>query len=162
MVTVPKAVTATAATFKQRKCYFYIKKRQASLKPLIPIKYKLLLNYKEAITVLGKVLFKQTQKETSVILNISTEVNIINQQFTMECNFKIFNTELPTYSQLNKTQAHYYKAYKVPLKIKNSQGKIKEVTLICYRMANTSPTVTLGMLRLKKAQLLINCKVKAW
>ena len=96
------------------------------------------------------------------MLNISAEVNIVNQRFAIECNFKILDVELPTYSQLNKTQAHCYKAYKVPLKIKDSQGKIREVTLICYRIANASPTITLGMLGLKKARLLINCEAKAW
>ena len=85
------------------------------------------------------------------MLNINTKVNIIDQQFAIECNFKTLNVKLPTYSWLNKTQAHCYKAYKVPLKIKDSQGKIREVTLIYYRMANISPTVTLGMLGLKKA-----------
>ena len=85
------------------------------------------------------------------MLNISAEVNIVNQQFAMECNFKTLDIELPTYSQLNKTQAHYYKAYKVLLRMKNSWGKIREVTLICYRMANISPTITLGILGLKKA-----------
>jgi len=35
--------------------------------------------------------------------------------------------------------------------MKNSWGKIREVTLICYRMANISPTITLGILGLKKA-----------
>ena len=94
------------------------------------------------------------------MLNIGTEVNIINQQFAMEYNFKTLNTELPTYSQLNKTQVHYYKAYKVPLRIKDSQGKIKKVTFIYYKIADASPTVTLGILGLKKARLLINCKVK--
>jgi hypothetical protein len=68
------------------------------LKPFTPIGYKLLLDHKEAITVLNKVLSKQTWKETLVMLNISTKVNIVNQQFAMECNFKIFNIELPTYS----------------------------------------------------------------
>ena len=96
------------------------------------------------------------------MLNISTKVNIVNQRFAIECNFKILDAELPTYSQLNKTQAYYYKAYKVPLKIKNSQGKIREVTLIYYRIANVSPSITIGMPGLKKAQLLINCKAKAW
>ena len=85
------------------------------------------------------------------MLNISAKVNIVNQQFTIEYNFKILDAELPTYSQLNKTQVYYYKAYKVLLRIKNSQGKIREVTLIYYRMANASPTVTLGILGLKKA-----------
>ena len=141
--------------------HLYIRKRQAPLEPLISIGCKLLLNYKEAITVLGEVLSKQTQKETLVILNISTEVNIINQRFTIKYNFKILNIELPTYSQLNKIQAYYYKAYKVLLRIKDSWGRIREVTLICYKMANVSPTVTLSILRLKKARLFINCKVKA-
>ena len=95
------------------------------------------------------------------MLNISAEVNIVNQRFTIECNFKTLDVELSTYSQLNKTQVYYYKAYKVLLRIKNSQGKIREVTLIYYKMANISPTITLGMLGLKKAQLLINYKVKA-
>jgi hypothetical protein len=35
-----------------------------------------------------------------------------------------------------------------------------EVTLIYYRIANASPTVTLGIPGLKKARLLINYKVK--
>ena len=96
------------------------------------------------------------------MLNIGTKVNIVNQRFAMECNFKTLDAELPTYSQLNKTQAHYYKAYKVPLRIKDSWGKIREVTLICYKMANASPTITLGIPGLKKARLLIDCKVKAW
>ena len=95
------------------------------------------------------------------MLDIGAEVNIVNQRFAIECNFKRLDIELPTYSQLNKTQVYYYKAYKVLLKIKDSWGKIREVTLICYRMANASPTVTLGMLGLKKARLLINYKVKA-
>ena len=95
------------------------------------------------------------------MLNISTKVNIINQQFTIKYNFKILNTELPIYFQLNKTQAHCYKAYKVLLRIKDSWGRIREVTFICYKIANISPTVTLGMLGLKKARLLINYKVKA-
>ena len=95
------------------------------------------------------------------MLNISAKVNIVNQRFTIECNFKTLDVELPTYSQLNKTQVYYYKAYKVLLRIKNSQGKIREVTLICYRIANVSPTITLGMPGLKKARLLINYKVKA-
>ena len=94
------------------------------------------------------------------MLNINTKVNIVNQQFTIECNFKIFYMELLTYFQLNKNQAYYYKAYKVLLKIKNSQGRIREVAFIYYKIANISPTVTLGMLGLKKAQLLINCKAK--
>ena len=85
------------------------------------------------------------------MLNIGAEVNIVNQQFAIEYNFKILDVELPTYSQLNKTQVYCYKAYKVLLRIKDNQGKLREVTLICYRIANTSPTVTLGMLGLKKA-----------
>ena len=96
------------------------------------------------------------------MLNISAKVNIVNQQFAIKCNLKTLDVELPIYSQLNKTQAYYYKAYKVLLRIKDSQGKIREVTLICYRMANASPTITLGIPGLKKAQLLINYKVKAW
>ena len=57
---MPRAVTATAAAFKQYKCHLYIRKRQALLKPLTPIGCKLPLNYKEAITILGKILSKQT------------------------------------------------------------------------------------------------------
>ena len=78
------------------------------------------------------------------MLNLGAKVNIINQQFIIECNFT-------TYSQLNKTQAYYYKAYNILLRIKNSQDGIREVTLICYKMANASPTITLGILGLKKA-----------
>ena len=85
------------------------------------------------------------------MLNISTKVNIVNQRFTIEYNFKILDIELPIYSQLNKTQVYYYKAYKVLLRIKNSQGKIREGTLIYYRIVNISSTITLGILRLKKA-----------
>ena len=96
------------------------------------------------------------------MLNIGAKVNIVNQRFAMECNFKILDVELPTYSQLNKTQAYCYKAYKVPLRIKNSQGRIRKVTLICYRMADASPSITIGMLGLKKARLFINYKAKAW
>ena len=95
------------------------------------------------------------------MLNLNIKVNVINQRFAIKYNFKIFNTELPIYFQLNKIQVYYYKAYKVPLRIKNSQGKIRKVTPIYYKMANISPTVTLNILKLKKAQLLINCKVKA-
>ena len=95
------------------------------------------------------------------MLNIGTKVNIVNQQFAIEYNFKILDVELPTYSQLNKTQVYCYKAYKVLLRIKDSQGKIREVTFVYYRIANVSPTITLGMLGLKKARLLINYKAKA-
>ena len=58
MATVPKAVIAIAAAFKQRERHLYIKKRQVPLKPLTLIGYRLPLDYKEAITVSGKVLFK--------------------------------------------------------------------------------------------------------
>ena len=58
------------------------------LEPLTPIWCKLLLDYKEAITILNKVLSKQTWKETLVILNIGTKVNIVNQRFAIKCNFK--------------------------------------------------------------------------
>ena len=85
------------------------------------------------------------------MLDIGAEVNIINQRFTIEYNFKTLDVELPTYSQLNKTQVYYYKAYKVLLRIKDSQGRIKEVTLIYYRIANVSPSITIGILGLKKA-----------
>ena len=95
------------------------------------------------------------------MLNISAKINMVNQRFIIEYNFKILNIELPTYFWLNKTQVYCYKAYKVLLRIKDSWGKIREVTLICYRMANASPIITLGILGLKKAQLLINYKVKA-
>ena len=84
------------------------------------------------------------------MLNIGAEVNIVNQRFAIECNFKTLDVELPTYSQLNKTQVYYYKAYKVLLRIKDSWGKIREVTLICYRMANASPTITLGYAGIKE------------
>ena len=84
------------------------------------------------------------------MLNISTKVNIINQRFTIKYNFKIFNIELPTYFQLNKTQAYCYKAYKVLLRIKDNWGRIREVTLIYYKIADASPTVTLSILGLKK------------
>ena len=60
MATVPRAVIITAAASKQRKRYLYARKRQARLEFLIPLGCKILLNYKEAITILGKVLFKQT------------------------------------------------------------------------------------------------------
>ena len=60
MATVPKVVIAIAAAFKQHERYFYIKKRQAPSKPLTSVKCKLLLNYKETIIILSKVLFKQT------------------------------------------------------------------------------------------------------
>ena len=95
------------------------------------------------------------------MLNISAKVNIVNQRFAIEYNFKTLDAELPTYSWLNKTQVYYYKAYKVLLRIKDSWGRIREVTLIYYRMANASPSITIGMLGLKKAQLLINYKAKA-
>ena len=85
------------------------------------------------------------------MLNISTKVNIVNQQFAIEYNFKTLDIELPTYFQLNKTQVYYYKAYKVLLRIKDNQGKLREVTLIYYRIANISPTIILSMLGLKKA-----------
>ena len=85
------------------------------------------------------------------MLNIDTEANIINQRFAIECNFKILNIELSNYFWLNKTQVHYYKAYKVLLRIKDSQGRIKKVIFIYYKIANISPTITLGMLGLKKA-----------
>jgi len=32
------------------------------------------------------------------MLNISTKVNIVNQQFAIEYNFKTLDVELPTYS----------------------------------------------------------------
>ena len=57
MATIPKAIIVLAAA-KQYKYYFYTRKRQIPLKPLTPIGRKLLLDYKEAITVLGKVLLK--------------------------------------------------------------------------------------------------------
>ena len=57
MATVPRAIIVLAAT-KQYKYYLYTRKRQTSLEPLIPIGYKLLLDYKKAITVLNKVLLK--------------------------------------------------------------------------------------------------------
>ena len=85
------------------------------------------------------------------MLNIGTKVNIVNQRFAIECNFKTLDVELPTYSQLNKTQVYCYKAYKVLLRIKDNQGKLREVTFIYYRMANISPTITLGILGLEKA-----------
>ena len=85
------------------------------------------------------------------MLNIGAKVNIVNQRFAIECNFKTLDVELPTYFQLNKTQVYYYKAYKVPLRIKDSQGKIRKVTLICYRMANIFPFIIIGILGLKKA-----------
>ena len=60
MAIVPGAITVTVAATKQRKRYLYARKRQAPLEPLIPVGRKLLLDYKEAITILGKVLSKQT------------------------------------------------------------------------------------------------------
>ena len=156
-----QSAATESTTTQQRKRYLYTGKRQAPLGPLTAVGRKLPLDCKEAITISGKVLSKQTQKETIVILNISTKVSINNQRFAIEYNFKTVDIELPTYSQLNKTQVYYYKAYKVLLRIKNSQGKIREVTLIYYRMANASPTITLGILGLKKARLLINYKAKA-
>ena len=96
-MTVPRATTVLAAA-KQRKRHLYTRKRQAPSKPFTPIKHKLLLDYKEAITILNKVLSKQTWKETSVILNISIKVNIINQRFAIKCNFKTLNVKLPIYS----------------------------------------------------------------
>ena len=92
------------------------------------------------------------------MLNISTKVNIINQRFTIEYNFKTLDVELSTYSQLNKTQFYYYKAYKILLRIKDSQGRIKEVTLIYYRMANISPSITIGILGLKRPNFLLTIR----
>jgi len=57
---VPRVIIVTAAATKQRKRHLYVRKRQAPLKPLIPIGRKLLLDYKEAITILKEVLSKQT------------------------------------------------------------------------------------------------------
>ena len=119
-MTVPKAVTATAAASKQCERHLYIGKKQVPSEPLTPVGRKLPLDREEAITVSGEVLSKQTWKETSVMLDIGAEVNVINQRFAMECNFKTLNAELPTYSWLNKTQAHCYEAYKVPLRMKDS------------------------------------------
>jgi len=36
------------------------------------------------------------------MLSIGAEVNIINQRFAVEYNFKTLDMELPTYSWLNK------------------------------------------------------------
>ena len=94
------------------------------------------------------------------MLNISTKVNVINQRFAVKYSFKTLDIELPTYSQLNKTQAYCYEAYKVPLRIKDSWGRTREVTFVCYRIGNISSNVTIGMLGLKKARILINYKVK--
>ena len=58
MVIVPRAVIVIVAASKQRKRHLYTRKRQALLEPLIPIGCKLLLDYKEAITILKEVLFK--------------------------------------------------------------------------------------------------------
>ena len=98
VATVPRAATATAAASKQHKRHLYIRKRQVPLEPLTSIRRKLPLNCEEAITVSGEVLSKQTWKETLVILDIGTKVNVINQRFTMEYNFKTLDAELPTYS----------------------------------------------------------------
>jgi len=57
VVIVPRAIIVLAAV-KQRKRYLNARKRQAPLKPLIPVGRKLLLDYKEAITILKEVLFK--------------------------------------------------------------------------------------------------------
>jgi len=37
------------------------------------------------------------------MLNISAKINMVNQRFIIEYNFKILNIELPTYFWLNKT-----------------------------------------------------------
>jgi hypothetical protein len=57
VATVPKAIIVLTIT-KQYKYHLYTGKRQVFLKPLTPIRRKLPLNYKKAITVLGKVLSK--------------------------------------------------------------------------------------------------------
>ena len=93
------AVTAV----QQYKYCLYIKKRQIFLELFIAIGRKLPLNCKKVITILGEALFKQTQKKTLVMLNISTKVNIINQQFAIKYNFKILNAKLFIYFWLNKT-----------------------------------------------------------
>jgi len=36
------------------------------------------------------------------MLNIGTKVNVINQRFTVKCNFKTLDIELSTYFWLNK------------------------------------------------------------
>ena len=54
------------------------------------------------MTILGEVLFKQTQKKTLVIFNINTKANIINQWCAIKCGFKILNIKLFIYSWLNK------------------------------------------------------------
>ena len=96
------------------------------------------------------------------MLDIGAEVNVINQRFAVECNFKTLDAELPTYSWLNKTQAYCYEAYEVPLRIKDNWGRTREVTFVCYGMADASPNVTIGMPGLKKARILIDCEAKAW
>ena len=85
------------------------------------------------------------------MLDIGAKVNIINQRFAVECNFKTLNAELPIYFQLNKIQVYCYKVYKVLLRIKDNWGRTREVTFVYYRMANISPNVIIGMLGLKKA-----------
>jgi len=57
-VAIVPGATIVLAAVKQRKRHLNARKRQAPLEPLIPIGRKLLLNYKEAITVLGEVLSK--------------------------------------------------------------------------------------------------------
>jgi hypothetical protein len=57
---VPGVTIEIAAAFKQRKRHLYAGKRQAPLEPLIVVGRKLLLERKEAITVLAEVLSKQT------------------------------------------------------------------------------------------------------
>jgi len=37
------------------------------------------------------------------------------------------------------------------LKIKDSWGKTRKVTFVCYKIANISPNIIIGMLGLKKA-----------
>ena len=85
------------------------------------------------------------------MLNISTKVNIVNQRFAIKYNFKTLDAKLLIYFQLNRIQVYYYKAYKVLLRIKDSQDRIREVTFIYYRIVNISFNIIIGILGLKKA-----------
>ena len=115
-----------------------------------------------SIIIEDTVTIKSKSTSVWILLDISTEANVISQYFMMQIRMKSLNSEL-SHSVLLNEQHHYcYSTYLVTYQLKDSWDQKHNCEHIFYALDKNEFKLVLDLLTLEKKQIKIDCEMWEW
>ena len=115
-----------------------------------------------SIIIEDTVTIKSKSTSVWILLDISTEANVISQYFMMQIRMKSLNSEL-SHSVLLNEQHHYcYSTYLVTYQLKDSWDQMHNCEHIFYALDKNGSKLILDLSALEKKQIKIDCEMWEW